>query len=68
MKKQPFAPHRETKGTITRLYIDLNLIVYLLVIIDIIVNNSYYFSGIYYGPNTLTTTSKVGIISLLIYR
>lgn len=41
---------------------------YLLVIIDTVVNNSYYFSGIYSGPNTLTPTSKVGIIPLSIYR
>lgn len=59
---------RETKGNITRLYMGSNPIVYLLIIIGSVVNNSYYFSGIYYGQNTLQPTSKEGIIPLSIYR
>lgn len=45
-----------------------NPIVYLLIIIGSIVNYSYYFSGFYYGPNTLQPTSKEGIIPSSIYR
>lgn len=60
--------HREIKGSITRLYIGPNPVVCLLVITDTIINSSYYFSDIYYGLNTHTTASKMGIIPLSIYR
>lgn len=46
VKKQPLAPNGETKGNTTRLCMGLNLIMYLLVITDIIVNNSYYFQAL----------------------
>ena len=44
----------ETKDGITNLYTVPNPIVYRLIIIDI-PHNSCYFSGIYYGQDTLNT-------------